>query len=458
MKKDSTNIGSDLRRTVRGRILVPGDEDFDAARRPWNLAVEQAVLAVVEAADADDAAAVVGYAGLAGLGVSTQPSGHGASGDTEGTILLRTGRLRGLEVRPGERLARVGAGVSWGEVLTEAGGHGLIGLAGSSPAPSVVGYTLGGGVSWFGRKYGFAADGVRSFDVVTADGARARVDADSDPELFWALRGGGGDFAVVTAMEFALHPEPSLYGGRTVWPAERAGAVLDAFREVTAEAPEELAVWFSLMRFPPLPHVPEPLRGLSAVLVDVTHLGDPGEGQALLRRFDKIDGRVLDTRGPLPAAELGSVCAEPVDPGPGMFRGELLTRFDDTVAAAVLDGLAGPGTVAPLAVAQLRHLGGALSRPAAGGGACGHIEEEYLLGMLGVPFTPEDRAAVGERQRAVSAALVPYTSGRKPFTNLGAGEKAAAAFPGDVLARLREVKRRRDPLGVLRSNYPVLAG
>ncbi|WP_342342443.1 FAD-binding oxidoreductase [Planobispora rosea] len=458
MSKNNMHLGGELRRAVRGGVLVPGDEGFAKARTPWNLAVEQNVLAVVEAADADDVASVIAYAGLAGIGVSTQPSGHGASGDTDGTILLRTGRLRDLEILPGERLARVGAGVSWGEVLAGASGHGLIGLAGSSPAPTVVGYTLGGGVSWFGRKYGFAADSVRSFDVVTADGARARVDADSDPELFWALRGGGGDFAVVTAMEFALYPEPLLYGGRMVWTAGRAGEVLAAYRETTAEAPQELTAWFSLMQFPPLPHVPEPLRGLSAVIVDVTYLGDPGEGQALLHRLEKIDGRVLDTRGPLPVAELGSICAEPTDPGPGMFRGELLTRFDDTVAATILEEVVGSGTVAPLAVAQLRHLGGALARPAAGGGACGRIEEEYLLGLLGVPFTPEAGAAIGERFRAVSAALVPYTSGRKPFTNLGAGEKAANAFPGEVLARLRDVKRRRDPLGVLRSNYPVLAG
>ncbi|MFB9891943.1 FAD-binding oxidoreductase [Planobispora takensis] len=450
------NISSELRQVVRGRVLVAGDEGFDTARLPWNRAVEQPVLAVVEAEDADDVAAVVRAAGLAGLSVSTQPSGHGASGNTDGTILLRTGRLRGVEVRPGERLARVGAGVSWGEVLSEAGGHGLTGLAGSSPATGVVGYTLGGGVSWFARKYGYAANSVRAFDVVTADGTRARVDAGSDPELFWALRGGGGDFAVVTAMEFDLHPAPQLYGGRIVWPADRAADVMAAFRETAREAPEELTVWFSLMQFPPLPEVPQPLRGLSAVLVDVAHLGEAGEAQALLRRFEKIDGRVLDTRGPLPVAALGDICAEPTDPGPGSILAQLLTRFDDRAAATVLAEAAGSGSVAPLALVQVRHLGGALARPVPGAGACGHVEEEYLLSLLGVPFTPESAAAVGERQREISSALVPCTSGRKPFTNLGPGERAAGAFPGDVLARLRDLKRRRDPLGVLRSNYPVL--
>jgi FAD/FMN-containing dehydrogenase len=452
------DVRSDLRRIVRGRVVTRGDAEFDSARRPWNLAVEQPAMAVVDAADAADVARVVDYARLAGLRVATQPSGHGATGDVDGAILLRTRGMGGVEIRPAERIARVGAGVSWGEVLAETSRYGLTGLAGSSPVVSVAGYTLGGGLSWFGRRYGFAADSVRAFDVVTADGEQSRVDAASDPELFWALRGGGGDFAVVTAMEFDLHPAPRLYGGRMLWSAERADEVLGAFREVTAEAPDELTVWFELIRFPAIPQLPAPLRGLSAVVADATFLGDAGEGADLLRRFDKIDGRILDTRGPLAVSELGGVTAEPTEPGPGISSGHLLTRLDDASAATFLSATAEPGSgsVAPLVAAQIRHLGGALRLPAPGGGAAGHIEESHLLYLFGVPGTPQQASAVRDRQAAIADALVPCTSGRKPFTYLAPGESAASAFPAHVLARLRDVKRGRDPLGVFRSNYPVL--
>ncbi|MDP9867569.1 FAD-binding oxidoreductase [Streptosporangium brasiliense] len=444
-------IGNELRNAVRGRVLVAGDEGFEQAGRPWNLAVEQPVRAVVEAEDADDVAAVVGYARLAGLAVAAQPSGHGASGSADGVILLRTGRLGDLEVRPAERVARVGAGVQWGQVLAAAGPHGLTGLAGSSPVVSVTGYTLGGGLSWFGRRHGFAADSVRAFEVVDAEGRRARVSAGSDPELFWALRGGGGDFALVTAVEFELYPAPRLYGGRVMWPAERAAEVLEAFREITADAPEELSVWFDLLSFPPLPFLPDLLRGKALVAVDATFLGEGGEGQDLLRRLDKIGGAVMDSRGVLPVAELGGICAEPTDPSPGMGHTELLTGLDDAVAQVLLSR-----PIDPLLSVQIRHLGGALARSAEGGGACGHLTEPYLLHTLGIPATAEVTAALGARQSEIDAALAPHVSGRRPHTFLSPGDSAATAFPGDVLARLREIKRARDPHGVFRSNYSVL--
>ncbi|MGW0072778.1 FAD-binding oxidoreductase [Streptosporangium sandarakinum] len=444
-------FGDDLRCTVRGRVLVAGDEGFEQARKAWNLSVDQRVRAVVEAEDADDVAALAAHAHRVGLSVAAQPSGHGASGDTDGVILLRTRRLGGVEVRPERRTARVGAGVAWGEVLSATSPYGLTGLAGSSPAPNVVGYTLGGGLSWFSRRYGFAADSVRAFEVVDVEGRRGTVTADSDAELFWALRGGGGDFALVTAIEFDLHPAPALYGGRVMWPVERAPEVLAAFREITEDAPEELTVWFQLLNLPPLPELPEFLRGRSVVTVDTTFLGEEGEARALLRRLDKIDGSIMDSRGMLPVAELGGICAEPTAPSYSLARGELLTALDDAVAGALL---AEP--TAPLAVVQLRHLGGALARPAEGGGACGHLAEPYTLGLIGVVPAPELVPAVADRQEAIVARLARYVSGRKPFTYLGKGERAAAAFPDDALARLRDVKRARDPRGVFRSNHPVL--
>ncbi|WP_405140461.1 FAD-binding oxidoreductase [Sphaerisporangium sp. NBC_01403] len=445
-----------LRRVVRGRVSVPGDEGFDDARRAWNLTVDQRVGAVVEVEDAADAAEVVCYARRHGFGVAVQPSGHGASDGLDGEILVRTGRMGGVRVWPERRLARVEAGASWGEVLADAGKHGLTGLAGSSPVVSVTGYTLGGGLSWFGRRHGLAANSVRAFDVVDAEGAAKRVTAESDAELFWALRGGGGDFALVTAMEFDLFPAPKLYGGRIIWPADRAADVLAAFRDITAEAPEELSVWYAVMQFPPFPELPEPLRGLSAVVVDVTFLGESAEGRGLLDRFDRVPGVIADTRGEVAVRDLGGICAEPTLPSPSMMRAELLGRLDDAAASAFLSASA-PGSGAPLASVQIRHLGGALSRLAPDAGACGNIREPYLVGALGITPTPEAAQAVRARQEELRLALALHTTGTKPFNFLAHEESAVSAFPGDVLARLRDAKRHHDPLGVFRGNHPMPA-
>ncbi|WP_336207024.1 FAD-binding oxidoreductase [Nonomuraea sp. LPB2021202275-12-8] len=431
---------NDLRRAVKGGVLLPGEDGFEQAAKPWNLAVDQPVAAVVEAQDADDVAAVVGHAARAGLAVAAQPCGHGASGDVDGVILLRTKRLDSVTVRPGERLARVGAGVQWGSLQSATATHGLTGPAGSSPVVSVTGFSLGGGLSWFGRKHGWAAAAVSAFDVVTADGDQLRVTAESDPDLFWALRGGGGDFALVTALEIGLFPAPEVYGGRVVWPGHLAGEVFDAFRELTAEAPPELTLWLNRLQFPGAPPM---------VALDIAYLGEAGEGQALLSRLDKIDGVIADRRGVVPVADLGSIADEPTDPGPGLSRAELLTGLDDAVVEILLSE-----PIDPLVNVQLRHLGGALAEPASS--AIGAVSEPYQLSMVGLALGPELARAVTEKQSRLAEQVGEHVSGRKLYTFLSRGESAAAAFPEETLGRLREIKRARDPRHTIRANYPVL--
>ncbi|MGI5330407.1 FAD-binding oxidoreductase [Actinomadura nitritigenes] len=426
----------DLRRAVRGRVLVPGDDGFDAARRAWNLTVDQPVAAVVAAEDADDVAALVRYARRSGLAVTAQAGGHDASGDVEGVILLRTDRLDGVRVRPGERLAQVRAGVNWGRVLSAAGPHGLTGLAGSSPAVNVAGYTLGGGLSWFGRRYGWAADGVRAFDAVDADGEPTRVTAASDPELFWGLKGGGGDFALVTSLELDLHPAPSVYGGRVIWPGARAAEVFETFQKITQEAPPELTVWFERFAFPGAP----PMAGL-----DLTFLGDPREGAALVRGIDGIGGAISDGRGLVAVADLGGIAAEPTAPSASLPRAELLTGLDEGLATEPID---------PLISIQIRHLSGALAGP--GTGASGTLDEPYLLQMVGSGPDPDLARAVRAKQARFVERFKALVAGRKPYTLLTPEETAADAFTGPVLARLRELKRSRDPQGVFRANHSVL--
>ncbi|MFG3257116.1 FAD-binding oxidoreductase [Streptomyces sp. NPDC048172] len=435
-------IGDELRAAIKGPVVARGEDGFDAARRPWNLAVEQPVAAVVEPLDADDAVAAVRHAGRTGIPLLAQPSGHGATGDVADALLLRTHRMDDVVIDPARRRARVGAGAGWGKVLAAASPYGLTGLAGSSPAVGVTGYTLGGGLSWFGRAHGFAAHAVRALDVVDATGATRQVTADSDPELFWALRGGSGEHALVTALEFDLVPAPELYGGALLWPGAAAQAVLATYREVTAAAPDELSVWFSLVRFPGA----EPM-----VAVHATYLGPADEGVALLRPFEKTDGRLADTRGALSPAELGSVTAEPTAPSPGMSGAELLTELTDEVAEALL---ARP--IAPLLNVQLRHLGGAFARPPGDAGACGALTAPFLLSTYGRLPDPQAAAGVRERHAALAHDLRPHLTGGKPYTYLGPGEPASAAFPAATLARLRALKRARDPEGVFRTNAPVL--
>ncbi|MFB7718471.1 FAD-binding oxidoreductase [Nocardia sp. NPDC056100] len=438
--RTSTAAGDNLRAIVRGPVSLPGDPGFEAASQPWSTAVTQRVRALVELADADDAAALVRYARSAGLSLTVQPNGHGASDDLNGVILVRTSKLDAVRVDTAARTARVGAGVSWGRVLAEAGPHGLTGLAGSSAAVNVTGFSLGGGLSWFGRKFGWAADSVTAFDIVDADGRPGRVTATSDSDLFWAMRGGGGDFALVTAVEFDLHPAPTVFGGRMLWPGTVAPAVMTAFREVTAQAPDELSVWFQLIQLP----------GSSTTLttVLVTYLGDEAGGRALLSRFDAIPGRLQDTRRMTPIAELGEIASEPIDPSPEILASELLTGIDDHTAELLLE------PITPLLGMEIRHLGGAFAKPS--DSAAGQMTAPYCLIAIGIVPTPESRAAFESRRQQYRDALRPVLADRAPFTFLTPGDSTARAFPPDTLTRLHATKRSHDPHAVIRANHPVL--
>lgn len=427
-----------LRKAVRGRVWLADDADFDDARRPWNLAVEQPVAAIVEAADTRDVADLVRFAAASGVSIATQPSGHGATGRTAGAILLRTKLLDGIEVDAGARRARIGAGVRSGELQAAVAPFGLTSLPGSSPVVSVAGAALGGGLSWFGRAHGWASDSVLAFDVVDAEGRERHVTADSEPDLFWALRGGGGDFAVVTALELALHDAARLFGGRVLWDAAHAPAVLDAYREITRAAPDTLTAWFDLLHFP---------GGAPLVAFDAVYLGEEHGARRLLAALDALPPPLSDTRRTLGVTDLGGITAEPTDPAPGQSRAELLERLDDDAAAALV---ATP--IAPLLSVQLRHLGGAFTRPS--DSPLGALEEPYALYMFGVPIDAERAAAIAARQETLVAQLP--VSGRKPVTFLNPSESLANAIRPDALDRLRRIKRERDPAGVFRSNHGVV--
>ena len=444
-----------LAERLEGDLYLPGDDGWDDARTPWNLAVDQRPAAVVVAESAADVAETMRAARAAGLRIAPQGTGHAASalGDLTGTILLRTTRLRRVDVDPHARRARVEAGVVWQEVTDAAAEHGLAALAGSSHDVGVLGYALGGGISWLARKHGLAANTILAAEVVDAGGTIRRVDADNDPELFWALRGGGGAFAVVTALELRLFPIAEVVAGVLFFPLERAGDVLQAWVDWTETVPEDVTSCGRIMRFPPLPEVPEPLRGNAFALVEAVFLDSQEAADELLEPLRAL-GPVLDTFRVTPARELSRLHMDPPHAVPGVGDGRLLASADASTVAAIVDA-AGAESGSSLLSVEVRHLGGALGRTSPGDGAATLAGSAYAVFAVGIAATPELYAASERDSKRVVEALAPWDSGRDYVNFRETRSTGARLFSEALHDRLREVKRRVDPLDMIRSNHPI---
>jgi FAD/FMN-containing dehydrogenase len=251
-----------LRTAVTGDVFTQGDHGYDEARQAWNLTTDERPAVVVVAESATDVVHAVRFARSRGMRIAPQGTGHGSEPlePLEDAMLLRTVRMRDVRIDPAARTARAEAGALWQDVTVPAGQHGLAALAGSSANVRVTAYTLGGGMGWLARRYGLAANSVTAAEIVTPDGRLRRADADHEPDLFWAVRGGGGSVGVVTALEMRLHPVRELYAGALFFPIQRTAEVLHAWRAWTGTVPDEVTSLGRILRLPPLPEVPEPNR------------------------------------------------------------------------------------------------------------------------------------------------------------------------------------------------------
>lgn len=449
----TTDVLGDLRPRLTGRLTTPTDAAWDTARTAWNLAVDQQPIAVVQAETAADVAATVDFARRAGLQVAPQGTGHNAAplGDLSRTVLLKTDRMRGITVDPAARTARVEAGVLCQELSEAAAPHGLAGLVGSSPDVGIVGYTVGGGLSWFGRKHGLSCSSVVAAEVVTADGVQRRVDAENDPELFWGLRGGGGSLAVVTALEVRLVPLTTVQAGALFWPAERGDDVWRAWREWVDTLPEETTTWARYMTFPPFPDVPEPLRGGSFVIVEACHLGTPQEADALLAPMRRL-APAMDTVGEIPTTAVSHVHMDPEHPVPGAGNGMMLADLPQEAVDALV-AVGGPAAGSPLLSLEVRHLGGALAREA--DGALGSLRARFAVFAVGIAPHAEAVEAVDRYCEAVRTALAPWDAGCRYLNFTERSAHPSAFFAPEAYPRLLAVKDRYDPADVVRSNHPL---
>jgi FAD/FMN-containing dehydrogenase len=450
--------------TTSGPVLRTGDAGFDARRSGFNVAVEHRPELIVEAASPADVVAAVRLAARSGRAVAVMNTGHGPSVSADGAVLVRTGRMNRVDVDPVRRTARIEGGASWGQVIEAAAPYGLAPLNGSSPHVGAVGYTLGGGVGLLARRFGFAADHVRWFELVTAGGEHRRVsadaaadpdaDPDADPELFWALRGAGANFGVVTAMEVDLFPVATLLGGELAFGVEASEEVLHTYVDWARQVPETMASSVLLLGYPDDPAVPEDLRGRHVTHVRLAYSGDDhAEGWHWVEALRRIGPRLWDTVRVMPYAEVGTIHHEPTDePVPAFDRNLLLGGLDHD-AATILSKHAGPAAEAPF-LTEVRAWGGALSRPPRVPNAVAGRDAAYSLLAIADP-SAESRA----RRDELLGALRPWATGTT-YLNFNGVEDTSAeavrrAYRAGDFARLQRLKTIHDPDNRFRVNFNI---
>jgi FAD/FMN-containing dehydrogenase len=445
---NAITTGTDL------RLIFPGDPGWDEARLAYNLTVDQRPALIAVPTDHHEVAAAVEYARENSLRVAAQRTGHNASpfDSLADTMLLRTDALQGVEIDAQGRIARVGSGAKWGDVVPAASEMGLAGLHGSTPGVSIAGYSLGGGLSWYGRKHGLQANSVTAIEIVTADGGHRRVDHDNEPELFWALRGGGGNFGVVTALEFELYPLTEVYAGVLFYPFEQAVDVLHTWRDMQAQMPDEMTAIVRVMPFPDIEDVPAPLRGRTWALIDAAFMGGEAEGVELLRPLRDL-GPVMDTFAMVAPVGISELHMDPPEPVPYTSGHALLSELPSGAideAVAMLDPMAG----GPPVGLEFRPTGGALGRSAAHHGALDRFPGDFLMFVLG--FVPEPGMIGAARAGVdrVSAVFSPYETGH--YLNFVEQKVDARTFySDDTFSRLQAVKAEYDPENIFRANHEI---
>jgi hypothetical protein len=458
MSASRTQLGSPRRLTsaLPGKVVIADDARFHEARRAWNLTIDQRPAAVAFPESPQDVAAVVLLAREFGLRVAAQGTGHSAGplGSLEDTILLKTERMPEVSVDPARRTARVEAGTVWLDVVQAAAQHGLAALAGSSPDVGVIGYTLGGGLSFLGRRYGVAANHVRAIELVIADGQLIRADLEHEPDLFWALRGGGGSFGVVTAIELELFPIPEAYAGILWYPIERGPEVLHAWWEMThGDLPDELTTVGRFLNLPPTLEIPEPVRGKSFAIIEAYHLGDPADADELLAPLRAL-GPLNDTITTVPVLALSHMHMDPEQPVPAAGDGLMIGHLPADALDAFIEA-AGAHAEFPLASIELRHLGGELSRKRPEHGALPSIDANYAMNAVGIVPAPELEAPVRAQVQAVKAALAPWAARQMNLNFTETQQDAARFWTEQAYHRLRRIKTAVDPDDLVRSNHPI---
>ncbi len=444
-----TDLSAALRDAVSGPVFGPEDDGYADEVAAFNTAVRHAPDVVVGVLDDADVRAAVEFAGVRGLPITVQSTGHTEVASTSG-VFISTRRLRDLAIDPDERVARIGAGLRWTDVIRAAAPSGLFPIVGSAPGVGVIGYLLGGGFGPLIRSHGVSSDRVLGFTVVSGAGEILNADVRENSDLFWALRGGKNGLGIVTSVRLGLVPLTEIYAGALTIAQEHVETALRAWVDWTARADPDVSTSVSIAHFPPLPDIPEVLRGRWNLLLRFAFPGATDRREQLAGPLRAFAPAVADTIRVLPVTEIGSVHNDPTEPGPSWISGLQLTGLDQDAITVLLREV-GPGTDGPLVALEIRHLGAAVATydwPSAVGGR----DASFVVGMVGVDPAEFERG-IPRAAAGVHAALEPW---RYPETNINfIGVQASPGHPAtawspDTQTELDRIRRRYDPAGVFR--------
>jgi FAD/FMN-containing dehydrogenase len=446
-----------LRDTVTGTVTSPDSAEVDDLAG-FQLASPHRPAVVVGVTSAEDVAAAIRYATANDLPVGVQATGHGRSVAIDGGVLINTARMADVRIDAAARIARIQAGALWGEVVAAAATDGLAPLNGSAPTVGVVGYTLGGGLGLLARQYGYAADHVRAIELVTADGLNRRVTATEDPDLFWALRGAGANFGVVTAIEMELVPLARLFGGTLIFDTDQVPAVIEAYRTWTRTVPEELTSSLVTLPMPNIPQIPEPIRGRFVVRVHIAYTGDAATGEKLVEPLRAVGPTLMDSLREMPYTDSHTIYDEPTMPHAYVGDNMRLRELDPALLTEVFT-IAGPDAPV-MCVVDIRHIGAAASRVPEIPNAVDRDDAPYLLRILS-PFSDDDVEQVADVHRRFFAAAQPWSTGRALNFVYRPGACATETelreiYGDDGYDRLRALKAKYDPANTFRVNHNIL--
>ncbi|HEX6884416.1 MAG TPA: FAD-binding oxidoreductase [Planctomycetota bacterium] len=457
-KVDVVGRSGELRKGFGGKVILPGDKDYAEARKIWNGMIDKRPALIARCAGTPDVVKALAFARESALPLAVRGGGHHIAGNSlcDDGVVIDLSHMKAVRVDPGARRAMVEAGATLADVDAATQAHGLATPVGINSTTGIAGLTLGGGFGWLSRKYGLTVDNLESAEVVTAGGEVLTASATRNPDLFWAIRGGGGNFGIVTRFEFRLHPVgPDLLSGLMVFPLAQGKAVLQGYREFVARAPEELAVWTVLRKAPPLPFLPQDVHGKEVVILAMLYAGDPQKGKALVEPLRKLGKLAGEHVGVQPFVAWQQAFDPLLTPGArNYWKSHNFTRLDDGLLDVVIE-YAGK-LPSPHCEIFFGSIGGATKRPAPDATAYAHRDAEYVMNVHGRWEAPAEDERCMRWSREYFKASAPFASAGAYVNFLTAEEldRVRAAY-GSNYDRLAVVKRKYDPDNVFRVNFNV---